>query len=68
MESLNVLFCLLLGFCALWVIKKEFNIAAKIILVMLCILFSMICDWMIFGVLWILAFGLNNQCKPLLKY
>jgi len=59
-ETLNVLFCLLLGFCALWVIKSDRKKGVKIVLVALCLVFSMLCDWLIFGVLFILAFGLNR--------
>lgn len=60
-ESLNVLFCLLFGFCALWSIKSELSKPAKVAIVSLCILLSVICDWMVFGVLWIIAFGLNRE-------
>ena len=59
-ESLNVLFCLFFGFCALWVINSKANIFVKITVVSLCLIFSAICDWLIFGVLWILAFGLSR--------
>ncbi|MDR2203613.1 MAG: conjugal transfer protein TraX [Nitrososphaerota archaeon] len=58
--SLNVLFCLLLGLCALWVIKSKCKTVIKIALVALCLLGAVFCDWMIFGVLWILVFGLNR--------
>jgi len=59
-ETFNVLFCLLLGFCALWVIKSDKSKGVKIVITALCLIFSMVCDWMIFGVLFILAFGLNR--------
>jgi hypothetical protein len=59
-EMGNVLFGLLLGLCALWVIKSSLNKAAKTVLVALCLLGSAFCDWFVFSVLWILAFGLNS--------
>ena len=59
--TFNVLFCLLAGFCALWTIKSSKNKAIKIVSVTLCIALSAFCDWPIFGVLWILAFGLNRD-------
>jgi hypothetical protein len=58
---LNVLFCLLLGLCALWVLKSQLKTLVKFALVSLCILVSVFCDWPVFGVLWILAFGLNKN-------
>jgi len=59
-ETLNVLFCLLLGFCALWAIKSKETKGLKITVVTWCLLLSLVCDWMVFGVLWVLAFGLNR--------
>ncbi len=56
----NVLFCLLLGFCALWMLTSERSATAKAVIVALCIIGSVICDWLVIGVLWILAFGLNR--------
>jgi hypothetical protein len=50
----------LLGLCALWVVKSALHVAAKTALVALCLAFSMLCDWFVFGVLWVLAFGLNR--------
>ena len=58
--TLNVIFTLLLGFCALWVIRSELEVWAKIALTLLCASASLLCDWTIFPMLWILAFGLNT--------
>ena len=55
----NVLFTLLLGLCALWAIKSELKLWAKIPLAALCVFATTLCDWPIFGILYILAFGLN---------
>jgi hypothetical protein len=60
-EMGNVLFNLLLGLCALWVIKSPLRKAAKIALAALCFVGSMMCDWFVFGILWILAFGLTGD-------
>ncbi len=57
---LNVLFCLLLGFCALWTLTGKRGNIAKAAITALCIIGSVICDWFVIGVLWILAFGLNR--------
>lgn len=59
-ETLNALFCLLLGFCALWAVKSNRHPGVKITLVSLCLIGSLICDWMVFGVLWILVFGVSR--------
>ena len=59
-ESLNVIFTLLLGFCMLWVIRSSLDVWVKIVLTLLCALASFGCDWIIFTILWILAFGLNT--------
>jgi len=59
-ESLNVLFCLMFGFLSLMIVKSSMNKPAKAILVALCIIVSMICDWLFFGVLWIIAFDRNR--------
>lgn len=57
--SFNVLFTLLLGLCALWAFKSELKRPVKISLAALCALAAILCDWPMFGVLFILAFGLN---------
>ena len=59
-EYFNVLFCLLLGLCALWAVKSELKPGARIALAALCLLASALCDWPMFGVLFVLAFGLNS--------
>lgn len=56
----NVLFTLLLGLCALWALKSEWKLWMKILLALLCVFASILCDWPLFGVLFILAFGLNT--------
>jgi hypothetical protein len=61
LETFNVLFDLLLGLCVLWAVKSGLPTAAKIVLVALCVILSTMCDWFVFGVLWILAFGLNQN-------
>jgi hypothetical protein len=61
MESVNVLFDLLFGLCVLWAIKSGLHTAAKIAIVALCLILSTLCDWFVFGVLWILIFGLNHN-------
>jgi len=55
----NVLFTLLLGLCALWAVKSGLKTWTKISLAALCVLASILCDWPMFGVLFVLAFGLN---------
>jgi len=57
--SFNVLFTLLLGLCALWAAKSELKPPVKIALAALCVFASILCDWPMFGVLFVLAFGLN---------
>ena len=56
---LNVLFTLLLGLCALWALQSEWKPPAKITVTALCVFASILSDWPMFGVLFILAFGLN---------
>jgi len=56
----NVLFTLLLGLCALWVAKSEWKLWVRIPLIILTALASILCDWPIFGILYVLAFGLNS--------
>lgn len=60
-ESLNALFTLLLGLLALSIIKSERKPVIKVILVTFCILGSVLCDWPVFGLLFVLAFGLNKS-------
>ena len=55
----NVLFTLLLGLCALWAAKSNLKPWLKISLAALCALTAILCDWPMFGVLFVLAFGLN---------
>ncbi|MDR0592620.1 MAG: conjugal transfer protein TraX [Bifidobacteriaceae bacterium] len=62
-ESVNVIFDLLLGLCALWAIRSGLGAAAKTALVALCLVGAAACDWFLFGPLWVLAFGLSNQFK-----
>jgi len=59
-ETLNVLFCLMFGFLSLMIINSGMKTPVKVILVALCIIFSVICDWLFFGVLWIIAFNRNS--------
>jgi hypothetical protein len=59
-EMGNVLFGLLFGLCALWAVKSAISVPAKIALLVLCLAGASMCDWSVFGVLWILAFGLNS--------
>jgi hypothetical protein len=69
-ESLNVLFVLLLGLLALRVIKGNQSKIRKVILVTLCFIGSLFCDWLFFAILFILAFGLNygNRKKQMLWF
>jgi hypothetical protein len=61
LETFNVLFDLMLGLCVLWAVKSGLRTAAKIATVALCLVLSTMCDWFVFGVLWILVFGLNHD-------
>ena len=58
--SFNMIFSLLLGLCALWIIKSTLKPVYKIALILLCIPVSALCDWPIFSLLWVLIFGLNR--------
>jgi len=42
-----------------WAAKSELKPPARVALVVLCVFASMLCIWPMFGVLWILIFGLN---------
>lgn len=59
-ESINVIFTLFLGLIALWVCKSNLHKAKKVLLVIGCCVLAMACDWALFGVLYVLAFGLNR--------
>jgi hypothetical protein len=58
--TMNVFFTLFLGLMALWVCKSNLHKAVKVLSVIgLCVL-AVPFDWMFFGVLYVLAFGLNR--------
>jgi hypothetical protein len=69
-ETFNVLFVLLLGLLALHVIKGNQSKIRKVILVTLCFIGSLFCDWLFYAILFILAFGLNygNRKKQMLWF
>jgi len=56
----NVLFTLLLGLCALWIARGAWRFWTKLPLIILIALASILCDWPIFGILYVLAFGMNH--------
>jgi len=58
--TFNMLFSLFLGLCSLWIIKSSLKTIAKIALITMCVLGSVICEWPLWGILLILAFGLNR--------
>ncbi len=59
--SFNVLFTLLLGLLALWVCKSEkIDAQLKALTALGCCLIALLADWALFGVLYVLAFGLNR--------
>ncbi|MDR0948132.1 MAG: conjugal transfer protein TraX [Lachnospiraceae bacterium] len=59
-ESLNVLFTLLFGLIAMSVLKSNRSRSYKALCVALCFVGSLFCDWFLFGILFILSFGLND--------
>ncbi len=61
MESLNVLFNLFWGLIALWACKSNLRKAVKVLSVIGCCVLALATDWALFGVLYILAFGLNHN-------
>lgn len=63
--SFGVIYTLLLGLLALSAAKSELNIFVKIITVLALILLSTYGDWPIFGVIYVLGFGLFRDSKPL---
>ncbi len=56
--SFNVLFTLMFGLLALWIIKSSLKENMKEFLVMCLLILSFLSDWMLFGVFFILIFGL----------
>lgn len=55
----NVLVTLFLGLCALTLAKSEnIHSVIKVIGVLICILLSKYSDWSLYGVIWVLVFGL----------
>ncbi len=66
----SVIFTLFLGLCALTIWKTQKNSVLKIISVIGICIASLFGDWMFFGVLWVLGFGIfkGNLKKQLIFY
>lgn len=62
-SNLGVIWTLFLGLLALWACDKLGNPFLKFVIVFGCCFLSMFGDWPIFGVLYVVAFGLTSPIK-----
>lgn len=56
----NVIFTLLFGLLSLWILKSSMKSAVKYLLILILMIVSLASDWLFFGILFILVFGLNS--------
>jgi hypothetical protein len=59
--AFNVMFTLMLGLLALWACRSGIKMIWKILIVTACCITAVPADWSVFGVLYVLAFGLNRE-------
>jgi hypothetical protein len=68
LPSINAIFTLFLGLICLMTVKSKFSVSRKILIIGMCCAFSLLCDWFIFAILWILIFGLfRDNFKKICK-